>query len=94
MEDILSLDDKVLNSIYEDQIPEVRRVPAVLVMKIKKEIIALLECIEADGSYLFRWSHRQLREATVRRYFSASRLVSGIVPSCFPYLILITIKDF
>ena len=35
LEDILSLDDNVLNSIYEDQIPEVRRVPAILVMKIK-----------------------------------------------------------
>ena len=44
----------VLNKIYEDQIPEVRRVPAILVMKIKKEILSLLECIEADGAHVFR----------------------------------------
>ena len=54
MEDILSLDDKVINKIYEDQIPEVRRVPAILVMKIKKEILSYLECIEADGAHVFR----------------------------------------
>ena len=56
LEDILSLDDKVLNRIYEDQIPEVRRVPAILVMKIKKEIQSFLECIEADGAHVFRWN--------------------------------------
>ena len=43
MEDILSLDDNVLNSIYEDQIPEVRRVPAILVMKIKVSTIYNLD---------------------------------------------------
>ena len=54
LEDVLSLDDKVLNSIYEDQIPSVRRVPAILVMKIKKEVASFLENIEADGSHVFR----------------------------------------
>ena len=43
MEDILSLDDNVLNSIYEDQIPEVRRVPAILVMKIKVSTFFILD---------------------------------------------------
>ena len=69
LEDVLSLDDKVLNKIYEDQIPEVRRVPAILVMKIKKEILSYLECIEADGAHVFRWSHKQFRDATLARYF-------------------------
>ena len=81
----------VLNKIYEDQIPEVRRVPAILVMKIKKEILSLLECIEADGAHVFRledcphqidslnvrWSHSQLRAATLTRYFSVPDTVRG-----------------
>ena len=54
LEDVLSLDDKVLNSIYEDHIPSVRRVPTILVMKIKKEVASFLEKIEADGSHVFR----------------------------------------
>ena len=54
LEDILSLDDKVLNSLFEDVIPEIRRVPAILVMKIKKEVAAFLENIEADGAHVFR----------------------------------------
>ena len=51
------MDDKVLNKIYEDQIPEIRRVPAILIMKIKKEISAFLENIEADGAHVFRYSN-------------------------------------
>ena len=50
----------VLNKIYEDQIPEVRRVPAILVMKIKKEILSYLECIEADGAHVFRSEDYQI----------------------------------
>ena len=66
----MSLDDKVLNKIYEDQIPEIRRVPAILIMKVKKEISAFLENIEADGAHVFRYFKHFIREVKLI-YFSA-----------------------
>ena len=57
----MSLDDKVLNSIYQDTLPDVRRVPAILVMKVMKEVQGFLENIEADGTSVFRKVQRSIQ---------------------------------
>ena len=75
LEDVLSLDDKVLSSIYSDQLPQLRRVPAIMIMKIKKEVSSFLNDIEADGAKVFRWTHKQFETATRRRYFTNREII-------------------
>lgn len=61
---------RVLSSLYQSQLPDVRRVHSVLLLKLRKEIGWFLVDVEAEGSRVWRWSHRQLEEATRRRYLS------------------------
>jgi hypothetical protein len=61
----------VLASLYQSHLPELRRVHSILLLKIRREIQWFLLEVEAEGSKVWRWSHRQLEAATRQRYFTS-----------------------
>ena len=68
MEDLLSLDDDVLNSVFEFHLPPVRRLPSILWARIRADISEYIVDREADGSTVMAWYHRQFID-DAKRYF-------------------------
>ena len=70
VDDILSLDDEVLNSVYAFWEPPIRRIPPNLWQRIRHDIESyLVEREDAETNVLF-WYHQQFREAAEKRYLS------------------------
>lgn len=70
LEDLLSLDDEVLNDVFQYHLPPTRRLPPLLWSRVRAELPSgLLAEAEADGARVLRWHHRQVRAACERRYF-------------------------
>lgn len=59
VEDLISIDETVLNDIYQYHLPPVRRIPPLLWTRIRSEIPAYLSEREADGVTVVSWYHRQ-----------------------------------
>ena len=70
-EDLISLDDKVLDDIYQYHLPPVRRVPPLLWTRVRSDLPGYLSDAEADGVRVVNWYHRQFREAAKIRYFKS-----------------------
>ena len=68
LEDILSLDDDVLNDVYQYWTPPVRRLPPLLWIRIRADIEEYLIERGADGTQVVFWYHRQFIEAARERY--------------------------
>ncbi|KAL4236339.1 hypothetical protein ACF0H5_004726 [Mactra antiquata] len=68
MEDLLSLDDDVLNSIYVTYHPPVRRVPYVKWLALKSDIANFLNYREADGVTVYMWNHEEFESVVKERY--------------------------
>ena len=68
LEDILSLDDDVLNSVFTLWEPPIRRIPPSLWSRLYLEIQAFLVEREADGIVVLSWYHMQFVIAAVERY--------------------------
>ncbi|XP_068248399.1 NACHT and WD repeat domain-containing protein 2 [Palaemon carinicauda] len=69
MEDLISLDDKVLDDVYQYHMPPVRRIPPLLWTRIRSDLPNYINDCEADGVSVMNWYHRQFKEAAVKRYF-------------------------
>lgn len=69
MEDLISLDDKVLDDIYQYHLPPVRRIPPLLWSRIRADLPGYLSERAADGVIVLNWYHQQFREAAIERYF-------------------------
>ncbi|XP_014665918.1 PREDICTED: uncharacterized protein LOC106807919 [Priapulus caudatus] len=69
LEDLLSLDDEVLNDVYQYHLPPMRRIPPSLWTRIHNDMADYLSAREADGTTVFAWYHRQFMEAARARYF-------------------------
>ncbi|XP_049825029.1 NACHT and WD repeat domain-containing protein 2 [Aethina tumida] len=69
LEDLISLDDKVLDDVYQYHLPPVRRIPPLLWTRIRNDLPNYLSEREADGVSVMNWYHRQFREAAKERYF-------------------------
>ena len=65
MEDLLSLDDEVLESVFQYSDPGVKRCPSHVWLRLRAALEGLL--VERAGGCL-TWYHRQLKEAAERRY--------------------------
>ncbi|XP_064648000.1 NACHT and WD repeat domain-containing protein 2-like [Lineus longissimus] len=82
LEDLLSLDEKVLNDVYQYHIPPVRRIPPLLWTRIRNDMPGYLSERQADDINVIDWYHRQFIEASKERYFRnlnfASELHSSI----------------
>ena len=59
LEDVLSLDDTVLEDVFGSVIPELRRFPGMLWLKVRAELAGCIKEIEADGAKVFVWAHKQ-----------------------------------
>ena len=59
MEDVLSLDDEVLNDVFEWWLPPVRRIPPLLWTRIMSDLGAYLVERGNRGVVVYSWFHRQ-----------------------------------
>ncbi|OWF44316.1 NACHT domain- and WD repeat-containing protein 1-like [Mizuhopecten yessoensis] len=68
LEDVLSCDDDVLNDVYQFWVPPVRRLPPLLLVRLKAEIQQYIVERGSDGIRVLYWYHRQFIEAARARY--------------------------
>ena len=87
LEDLISLDDKVLNDIYQYHLPPVRRIPPLLWTRIRNDLPGYLSEREADGLNVINWYHRQFIEASRQRYFKNVTFASIIHSNLADYFI-------
>ena len=69
LEDLISLDDKVLDDIYQYHLPPVRRIPPLLWSRIRADLPGYLSERAADGVIVLNWYHEQFRTSADERYF-------------------------
>jgi len=55
---MISLDDKVLDDVYQYHLPPVRRIPPLLWTRIRNDLPNYLSEREADGVSVMNWYHR------------------------------------
>ena len=75
LEDILSLDDIVLNDVYQYWTPPIRRLPPLLWIRIRSDIGDYLIDRGADGARVINWYHRQFIEVARERCLGAKQAV-------------------
>lgn len=75
IEDLISLDDIVLDDVFQYHMPPVRRIPPLLWTRIRRDLPNYLSEREADGVSVLNWYHRQFRDAAIERYFVKPELV-------------------
>ena len=75
LEDVLSLDDVVLNDVYQYWTPPIRRLPPLLWIRIRSDIGDYLIDRGADGARVIYWYHRQFIEVAQERYLGANQAV-------------------
>lgn len=68
LEDILSLDDEVLDDVYQYWTPPFRRLPPLLWIRVRSDIGDYLIERGADDSRVIYWYHRQFIEVATDRY--------------------------
>ena len=87
MEDLLSLDDDVLNDVYQYWTPPSRRLPPLLWMRIKADLSSYVVSRGADGVRVNTWYHRQFIETARHRYLSREEHVTKISKSIGEYFL-------
>ena len=68
LDDILSIDDEVLNDVYQYWTPPVRRIPPLLWVRAKNDLGSYLTSRGADNVLVNTWYHRQFIETATERY--------------------------
>ncbi|XP_050388645.1 NACHT and WD repeat domain-containing protein 2 [Patella vulgata] len=87
LEDLLSLDDKVLNDVYQYHLPPVRRIPPLLWTRIRNDLPGYLSEKEADGVNVIGWYHRQFIDAARERYFKNLNFVRDMHSNLADYFL-------
>ena len=85
LEDLLSLDDDVLNDVYQFWLPPVRRIPPSLWTRIRSDIDSYLVEREAYGANVIYWYHRQFIETARKRYLHDDDLRRNLHVRCAEY---------
>ena len=62
LEDLISLDETVLNDVYQYHLPPIRRIPPLLWTRIRNDVPNYLVEREAEGVSVVSWYHRQFAE--------------------------------
>ncbi|KAH3887306.1 hypothetical protein DPMN_011322 [Dreissena polymorpha] len=70
LEDVLSCDDDVLNDVYMYWTPPIRRLPPMLLLRLRDDLKHYLVDRCADHVKVVSWYHRQFIEAAENRYLS------------------------
>lgn len=68
MEDIMSIDDDVLYSVFQYHIPPVRRLPSILWIRIKNDLREYVVEKEANETKVVYWYHRRFVEVALNIY--------------------------
>ena len=70
IEDILSLDDKLLNIIFvsNNEYPHIRRIPHIYWSNLRQDIQPYLCCKESDGIATYSWKYKRLAQVAEERY--------------------------
>ena len=87
LEDILSLDDVVLNDVYQYWTPPIRRLPPLLWIRIRSDIGDYLIERGADGARVINWYHRQFTDVARERYLGDEQAVVGIHSNMSEYFL-------
>ncbi|XP_013421183.1 NACHT and WD repeat domain-containing protein 2 [Lingula anatina] len=87
LEDLLSLDEKVLNDVYQYHLPPVRRIPPLLWTRLRSDLPGYLSEREADGVSVVNWYHRQFIDASRERYFRNLNFLSEIHSNIAEYFL-------
>jgi WD40 repeat protein len=90
MEDLLSLDDDVLNDVFQYHTPNVRRLPSHVWLRLLDELSDLL--VERDHGCV-RWYHRQLQEVAELRYTEHKTLLHSYMAMYFGDAVDINIRN-
>jgi WD40 repeat protein len=80
MEDILSMNDDILNSVFTYHTPTVRRLPTHIWLRLKGAMDGLI--VEGESG-CFQWYHRQLKETAEKVYFSEKIIVHSLMAHYF-----------
>ncbi|XP_032219851.2 uncharacterized protein LOC5519197 [Nematostella vectensis] len=75
LEDLLSLDDDVLNDVYQYWTPPIRRLPPLLWIRIRADISDFLIDRGADETRVIYWYHRQFIEIATERYLGEQQSI-------------------
>ncbi|CAF4090255.1 unnamed protein product [Adineta steineri] len=70
LEDVLSLDDDVLRSVFQHYIPPVRRLPGILWTRIRNDLDEYITEKEVDDAPVIYWYHRRFIEVARQLYVS------------------------
>ncbi|CAF3724767.1 unnamed protein product [Rotaria socialis] len=70
LEDVLSLDDDVLKSVFQHYIPPVRRLPGILWTRIRNDLDEYITEKEVDDAPVIYWYHRRFIEVARELYIS------------------------
>lgn len=70
LEDVLSLDDDVLKSVFQHYLPPVRRVPGILWTRIRNDLDEYITEKEIDDAPVIYWYHRRFIEVARELYIA------------------------
>ncbi|ELT98013.1 hypothetical protein CAPTEDRAFT_204559 [Capitella teleta] len=76
--DVLSLDDDILNDVYQFHLPPVRRIPPLLWMRIMVDLKRVFIEREADDATVINWYHRQYQEAAHKRFLKNANYIKEL----------------
>ena len=68
IDDLASIDDDILNDVYQYWTPPVRRIPPLLWLRLKADLGSYIVSKGADGVLVNNWYHRQFYQAAKERY--------------------------
>lgn len=85
LEDLISLDDRVLDDVYQYHLPPTRRIPPLLWTRIRNDLPNYLSEREADGVSVMNWYHRQFRDTAKERYFKNMNMATYFHSSIADY---------
>ena len=74
IEDLISLDDKVLDDIYQYHLPPTRRIPPLLWTRVRSDLPGYLADSEADGVCVINYYHKQFKQVQSCHYSTIYRL--------------------
>ena len=76
LEDLISLDETVLNDVYQYHLPPIRRIPPLLWTRIRNDLPNYLVEREAEGVSVVSWYHRQFAEGIETSDFNEDKSMS------------------
>jgi hypothetical protein len=75
MEDLLSLDDAVLDDVFEYWVPPIRRIPPLLWIRLKSDLSDYLVTCGSHHVHTVTWSHQEWSDTCKNMYLQGNELM-------------------